>query len=59
MYSVTANGNNIQSSVVEIVADELNDIANLPTTYGPGSTCLVLEDSSVWMLDHDQVWHEI
>ena len=33
MYKVTTNGNNIQSSVVEIVADELADIDTLPTTF--------------------------
>ena len=29
------------------------------TNFTPGSTCLVLEDSSVWMLGNDKKWHEI
>ncbi len=24
-----------------------------------GSSCIVLEDSSVWMLGNDNIWHEI
>ena len=59
MYKVTTNGNNIQSSVVEIVADELADIDTLPTTFGVGSSCIVLENSSVWMLGNDEHWHEL
>lgn len=59
MISVTANGSNVQSSIVEFTADELNDINNLPTNVGQGSTCLVIEDSSVWMLSSDKTWHEI
>ena len=59
MFSVTANGDNIQSSVVEIVADNLTDITNLPTEYGVGSSCIVLENSSVWMLGNDKVWHQL
>ena len=59
MFTVTANGDNIQSSVVEIVADNLTDITNLPTTFGAGSSCIVLENSSVWMLGNDKAWHQL
>lgn len=59
MFSVDMNGNNKQSSVVEIIADEASDIQNLPTEYGVGSTCVCLEDSSVWMLGNDKHWHEL
>ena len=59
MYSVTTNGNNIQSSGVEIVADTVADINELPVTFAPGSTCFVLEDGSVYMLGHDAAWHAI
>ena len=59
MFSVDMNGNNKQSSVVEIIADELTDIENLPTAYGIGSTCICLEDSSVYMLGNDKQWHEL
>ena len=59
MYKVISNGNIIQSSVVEVVVDTLTDIDTLPTTFGPGSDCICLEDSSVWMLGNDGVWHQL
>ena len=58
-YKVISNGNNIQPEVVEIVADTLADLADLPTEYGVGSDCIVLENSSVYMLGNDQTWHEL
>ena len=66
MYKVIANGEDVQQNVVEIVADEISDITDLqtetdkPTTYyGAGSSCIVLEDSSVWMLGNDRKWHQL
>ena len=56
---VIANGNTVQSSVVEIIADTESDIANLPTDVGVGSDCICLENSSVWMLGNDNTWHEL
>lgn len=58
-YKVTVNGNNIQSSVCEIIADTAADVENLPTDVGVGSDCIVLEDSTVFMLGSDHVWHEL
>lgn len=64
MYKVIANGEDVQQNVVEIVADTLNDLNDLQvetTTayYGAGSSCIVLENSSVWMLGNDKIWHEL
>lgn len=56
-FKVTVNGNNIQSSVCEIIADTVADVADLPTDVGVGSDCIVLEDSTVYMLGTDGVWH--
>lgn len=56
---VYKNGDNTPSNVVEIVTDLVSDIATLDTSYGSGSTCLVIEDSSVYMLGPDKVWHEL
>lgn len=56
MFKVTEN---FQSGVVEVIADLRNDIVELPTHYGVGSTCFVIEDSSVWMLGNDAAWHEL
>lgn len=58
-YKVISNGNRVQSSVVEIVADTVADVAELPITVGVGSDCIVLENSSVFMLGNDLTWHEL
>lgn len=59
MYRVTKNGDTTQSDILEITADLKSDVAELPTTCGAGSSCLVLEDSSVWVLGSDRKWHQI
>ena len=57
MIKVVANS---QNSVAELIADLKTDVEDLATyNVGAGSTCLVIEDSSVWMLGNDNVWHEI
>ena len=58
-YKILSNGNNIQSDVKEIVVDTLAKMADLPTTFGVGSDAICLENSSVWMLGNDKVWHEL
>lgn len=55
MYKVTQN----HQTNVEIIADLRTDIDTLPTYYGVGSTCFVIEDSSIWMLGNDAKWHEL
>ena len=61
MYSITAQSGNVSSYVMEFQADKLEDIATLPKSpiCTSGSTCLCIEDSSVWMLGSDNEWHEI
>ena len=59
MYKVIANGEDVQQTVVEIIADTRSDINTIPKTYSAGSSCIVIEDSSVWMLGNDKTWHEI
>ena len=56
MYKITKN---LQAGVVEIIADERDDVEELATYYGVGSTCFVIEDSSVQMLGNDAVQHEL
>lgn len=57
--AIISNGNSIQSSVVEVVVDTLQDLEELSTNFGVGSDCIVLEDSSVWMLGNDKTWHQL
>lgn len=59
MVNYTAQSGEIQYNVVELVADTVADIANLPTNCAPGSTCVVIENSSVWIIDSAGVWHEL
>lgn len=59
MFKVYRNSDTTAAYVVEIAADERSDIESLPTNYEVGSTCIVMEDSSVWMLGNDGEWHEI
>ena len=59
MYSIKQQGDTVQSYVIEAVADTRADNARLPTTWAVGSTCLVIEDSSVWILGNDLIWHEL
>lgn len=59
MYKVIKNGDNTASNVVEITADLISDVNDLPTNYGVGSSCIVLENSSVWMLGNDKQWHQL
>ena len=59
MYRIISNGEDVQQNVVEIIVDELAEVTTLPTYFNPGSDCIVLEDSSVWMLGNDKVWHEL
>ena len=58
-HKVISNGNTIQSSVVEIVVDTEEDVAELPTDVGVGSDCICLETSEVYMLGNDKTWHKI
>ena len=56
MFKVIINN----ATHVEAIADTREDMENAPTNLGPGSSCLVIEDSSVWMLGcEDLEWHEI
>ncbi len=59
-YTIIQQGDTVQYDKYDTVADTLADIETLPTTaWLPGSTCIILEDSSVWMLGNDYTWHEL
>lgn len=57
MYKIT----NQTAVTVDITADTREDIQDIPTTYGMGSTVFVIEDSSVWMLSGGDTpeWKEL
>jgi hypothetical protein len=58
-YRIYKNSDVTSAYVKEYIADERTDIAELPVDDAPGSSCIVLKDSSVWMLGNDETWHEI
>lgn len=60
MYNYMSQGEAISHKIVQFAADTRADIANLPTsTIEAGSSCIVIEDSSVWMLNSEKQWIEI
>ena len=58
-FTIMKNGDNTQSTIVELLVDTRAEINDLPTNYGIGSDAIVLDDSSVWMLGSDFEWHEL
>lgn len=59
MYNITRQGDTDQYDLMSYMADERSDIETLPTDCGAGSTCIVIEDSSVWMLGTNKTWKEL
>lgn len=59
MYNITQQGDSVQYGVIECICDTRADIQNLPTDWQAGSSCLVIADSSVWMLNNQGVWQEL
>ena len=59
MFSIVRQGDTDQYNIVSMIADTKADIASLPTTHDAGSTCFVIEDSSVVMLNTNKEWKEI
>lgn len=59
-YSTTAQGGTTTYGVMEYICDTLADKDTLPTDdISIGSSCIVLADSSVWMLGNDRTWHQL
>ena len=55
---------NVGNGVSELIADSVEDKTKLQNgtikyNVGAGSTCFVIEDSSVLMLDNTGTWREI
>lgn len=56
MYNITKQADHTTAYVVELVADSEDDIQSLPTYYEPGSSCLVINPASVYILSNEKVW---
>lgn len=58
-FKLYKNDNGYPGYHAEFVADARTDIESLPTDCEVGSSCIVIEDSSVWMLNTEHVWTEL
>jgi len=58
-FKITQQGDTVESYMIECICDKLSDLETLPKDWPAGSSCLVIENSSVWMLGLDGLWHEI
>ena len=54
MYNIIRQGDTDQNNILQYCCDTRGDLAKLPTGDGAGSTCIVIEDSSVHMLDSEE-----
>ena len=57
VFYVTQHGDTAYG-ITELVVDKREDIKDISKNCSPGSSCMVIEDSSIWMLGSDG-WHEI
>ena len=58
-YRLYKNDNDYPGYHAEYIVDTLADMQDVPTKCEVGSSCLVLEDSSVWVLNTEKEWVEI
>ena len=54
MYNITRQGNIDQYDLMSYMCDNRADIETVSTDCGAGSTYIVIEDSSIWMLGTDK-----
>ena len=59
MYNIIRQGDTDQYDLMSYICNNLVDIETLPADCGACSTCIVIENSYVWMLGTDKKWHEI
>lgn len=59
MINIMKQSNKVQAYVNEYVADTEDDIKDLPITDAPGSVCIVIATSNVYMLDNQKTWNQL
>ena len=57
VYYTVQNGD-VPYGIYELALDKRDDIKDIPKNCAPGSSCIVIEDSSIWMLGSDG-WRQI
>lgn len=58
-YQIIEDGGSVYNHKVSLVVDTYDDVLELPTDYTPGSDCICLEGSRVFMLSLNREWTEI
>lgn len=57
MYNIIRSNDNTAPYVTEFVVDTEDGVLELPTkSVAPGSTCLVTENTSVYILSPQRIW---
>lgn len=57
MYYITRNADKSAAYVAELIADTDADVQDIPVDlYEPGTTCIVIENSTVYMLNTQKEW---
>ena len=56
MYSLYANDDNISYGIQRFIVDTEEDIDFLPISTKPGSSALVIDTSSFYILNHSKKW---
>lgn len=59
-YRVTGQSGRVKTYVTEMICDTEADIQNLPIdNCEPGSTCLCIETSNVYILNSEKIWKKL
>ena len=54
MYNIIRQGDTDQNNILQYCCDTREDLIKLPTKDSARSTCIVIEDSFVHMLDSEE-----
>ena len=60
-FSIVSQRGEVEAYIMELTCDTEADIASLPAdkTIAPGSSCLVIESSNVYILNSNREWKKI
>lgn len=58
MYSITKQHDG-EYGLIECIIDSVVDLTTLPSTWKPGSTCLCISNSEVYVFGTDKRWHTL
>lgn len=56
MISIMKQGDETNYSLSEFIVDAPSDVSSLPIDVAPGSTCLVIDTSDVYIMGNNKKW---